>query len=136
MIVTKRSLFEHSFRTGHVAVMMALGNSVTNSIFESNLKGRVKPNASSSREEKERWIQNKYKKKEFLSILDYSHNLEEQLIDAVSVCDVPSVANILAHVSSSDQINQRFASFEYKTSLHLAAGKGNLAIVQLLIWVI
>lgn len=114
--------------------MMALGNDVVNSIFESNCKGRTKPNVNSSREEKEKWIRSKYEKKEFIANVNSSQRIEQQLAEAIYRSDAASVAHILAHTSSSDQINGLYQSGG-RSPLHLAAAKGSLAIVQLLIWV-
>lgn len=114
---------------------MALGNDVVNSIFEKNCKGRTKPTASSTREEKEKWIRSKYEKKEFIAPLNSSQRIEQQLAEAIYRSDVASVAHILAHASSPEQINGVFYQSGGRSPLHLAAGKGSLAIVQLLIWV-
>ncbi|RWS17885.1 centaurin-gamma-1A-like protein [Dinothrombium tinctorium] len=130
-----RSLDLDDWPPGHVSVMMALGNTAVNKIWEHNTKSRVKPTPNSSREEKERWIRAKYERKEFLKPLNSTMRIEQQLIDAVFNNDVLSVVCILAHTSSSDQINLTFYNKEVKTPLHLAVNRGNLAIVQLLIWV-
>lgn len=47
-------------------MMLAIGNSLANSVWECQVQNMTKPNASSSREEKERWIRAKYENKEFL----------------------------------------------------------------------
>ena len=63
--------------------MLAIGNAMANSIWERNTGGQTKPNFSSSREEKERWIRAKYENKEFLQSLSYSTPINQQLIDAI-----------------------------------------------------
>lgn len=123
------------YRPSHVAVMTALGNSLTNEIFESNCKGRIKPTTSSGREEKERWIRSKYERREFMAPLNSVLRLEQQLFEAINRSDVPAVAHVLAHALSSEQINFILFQSGGKSPLHLAAEKGSLAIVQLLIWV-
>lgn len=64
--------------------MMAMGNDLANSVWESNVRpNRTKPNPGSSREEKELWIRSKYETKEFLPAIAHIPNLSQQLIDAV-----------------------------------------------------
>lgn len=64
--------------------MMAMGNDLANSVWESNVRpNRTKPNPGSSREEKELWIRSKYENKEFLPAIAHIPNLSQQLIDAV-----------------------------------------------------
>ncbi|RWS24940.1 Centaurin-gamma-1A-like protein [Leptotrombidium deliense] len=130
-----RSLDLDDWPPGHVSVMMALGNYSVNKLWEFNTKNRVKPTPNSSREEKERWIRSKYERKEFLKPINLSRRIEQQLIDAVSMNDTLTVACVLAHTTSSDQINATYCSKDIETPLlHLAAMRGNLAVVQLLIW--
>ncbi len=126
-------LWFHS--VGHISVMMALGNTAANNIWEYNLKGRAKPTPNSSREEKERWIRSKYDSKEFLAPISDTTRIEQQLVDAVLKSDVKQLSLILAHISSKDQTNIAFYTRDVKTPLHLASGRGCLAIVQLLLWV-
>lgn len=72
------------FRPSHLKVMMAMGNDLANSVWESNVRpNRTKPNPGSSREEKELWIRSKYETKEFLPAIAHVPNLSQQLIDAV-----------------------------------------------------
>lgn len=64
--------------------MMAMGNDLANSVWESNVRpDRTKPNPGSSREEKEMWIRSKYETKEFLPVISNTPNLSQQLVDAV-----------------------------------------------------
>ena len=69
-------------RPGHIAVMLGLGNTVSNSIWEARLRGS-KPNPQSSRDDKERWIRAKYEHKEFLALPSASAPLGQQLIEAL-----------------------------------------------------
>ncbi|XP_023238356.1 centaurin-gamma-1A-like [Centruroides sculpturatus] len=62
-----RSLDLDEWPPEHISVMMSLGNTIANSIWEGNIRGRAKPTPNSSREEKERWIRSKYELKEFLA---------------------------------------------------------------------
>lgn len=80
-IYIKKNCFS---RPSHLKVMMAMGNDLANSVWESNVRpDRTKPNPGSSREEKELWIRSKYETKEFLPAISQTPNLSQQLIDAV-----------------------------------------------------
>ena len=66
--------------------MLAIGNALANSIWEGNplaLKMKQKPSSTSSREEKESWIRNKYEAKEFILPLCNTAPIGSQLIDTV-----------------------------------------------------
>ena len=70
-------------RPGHLAVMLSIGNTMGNAVWEGCVRGRAKPTPGSSREEKERWIRSKYEGKEFLPPLSMSTPLPQQFMDAV-----------------------------------------------------
>lgn len=129
-----RSLDLDEWPPEHISVMMSLGNSVTNSIWEGNTRGKAKPTPNSSREEKERWIRAKYEFKEFLAPLNSSIPVAQQLMEAVRQSDVKAVALLLAHTSHTERVNVTVSSRDARTPLHLAAASGNLAVAQLLIW--
>lgn len=74
--------------SGHLSVMLAIGNSLANSVWEANTsRQRSKPKPNSSREEKEAWIRSKYETKEFLAtsttIVTKNTTPGQQLIEAV-----------------------------------------------------
>lgn len=73
------------YRAGHLSVMLAIGNSLANSVWEANTRQRIKPKSQSPREEKETWIRSKYEAKEFLAQLNTNTNATpgQQLIEAV-----------------------------------------------------
>ncbi|GFY40965.1 centaurin-gamma-1A [Trichonephila inaurata madagascariensis] len=129
-----RSLDLDEWLPEHVSVMMALGNTLANSIWEGNTRGRAKPTPNSSREEKERWIRAKYEFKEFLAPISSSTPVGQQLIDVVCKSDIKAVALVLAH-ASSEHVNTTVSPRDQRTALHLAAALGSLPITQLLIWV-
>ncbi|CAG2109668.1 unnamed protein product [Medioppia subpectinata] len=128
-----RSLALDDWPAGHIAVMMALGNTAVNSLWEYDLRGRAKPTPNSSREEKERWIRSKYESKDFLAPITDITRIEHQLIDSILKSDTKLLSLILAHFSPKDQ-NISFYTREVKTPLHLASGRGSLSVVQLLLW--
>lgn len=113
--------------------MLALGNTISNSIWEERLRG-VKPNPQSTRDEKERFIRAKYENKEFLAIPSSSAPIGQQLIDAVCRSDLKTVSKLLARAGPED-VNCSVSVRDLRTPLHLAATLGNLALVQLLLWV-
>lgn len=119
---------------GHLNVMLAIGNSLANSVWESKTQNHVKPTPTSSREEKERWIRAKYEYKEFLSTSNNSMPLGQQLIESVCSSNIKSIILVLAQ-ASPEQVNTPVGPRDLRTPLHLACALGNLAIAQLLIWV-
>lgn len=117
--------------------MLAIGNSLANSVWEGNplaLKMRSKPTASSPREEKEAWIRSKYEAKEFILPLCNTNSIGSQLIEAVRKCDMKNLILLLAH-SKKEHVNTTISPRDLRTPLHFACATGNLAISQLLIWV-
>ncbi|XP_058452881.1 centaurin-gamma-1A isoform X2 [Malaya genurostris] len=128
-----RSLGLDEWPPGHLSVMLAIGNSLANSVWESNTRGRVKPTPASSREEKEAWIRNKYEAKEFLPAFNPSPPIGQQLREAVVRSDMKAIIILLAN-ASQEHINSTVSSRDLRTPLHLACAIGNLAISQLLIW--
>lgn len=88
-----------------------------------------------SREERERWIRAKYEQRLFVAALpNHELPLGQQLLRATVEEDLPSVVLLLAH-GSRDQVNQTCGEGDGRTALHLACRKGNVVLVQLLIWV-
>nr|CAI5843929.1 unnamed protein product [Callosobruchus analis] len=118
---------------GNLAVMLAIGNSLANSVWECQTQNRAKPTPTSSREEKERWIRAKYENKEFLPPPNNTMLLGQQLIDAVCASNVKGIVNVLAR-ANAQEINTTVGTRDLRTPLHLACAMGNLAVAQLLIW--
>lgn len=63
--------------------MLAIGNTLSNSIYEASVNGLVKPTPQSSREEKENWIRRKYESKEFVQDVTRTTPNGKLLIEAV-----------------------------------------------------
>lgn len=78
-----RSLGLDELQKSHLSVMLSIGNSLSNSVYEANVGGLPKPNPQSSREEKESWIRRKYEGKEFVPDINRSITCGKLLIEAV-----------------------------------------------------
>ncbi|XP_055904597.1 centaurin-gamma-1A isoform X2 [Eupeodes corollae] len=130
-----RSLDLDDWPAGHLSVMLAIGNSLANSVWEACTRNRPKPRPNSSREEKESWIRNKYEAKDFLPMCNQNTNATagQQLIEAVIRSDMKSIILILAN-ATNEVTNSTVSPRDVRTPLLLACAIGNLAIAQLLIW--
>ncbi|XP_068101428.1 arf-GAP with GTPase, ANK repeat and PH domain-containing protein 1 isoform X8 [Hyperolius riggenbachi] len=117
-----------------IKVMSAIGNELANGVWEGNSQGHVKPCSESPREEKERWIRAKYEQKLFLaSLLCRDLPIGQQLLRATAEEDLRAVILLLAH-GSREEVNETCGEGDRRTALHLACRKGNVVLVQLLIW--
>ncbi|CAH8524220.1 unnamed protein product [Dicrocoelium dendriticum] len=133
-----RSLHLDEWSPESVAVMCAIGNTLANSVWEAavpvNAGNRKKPDASSSREEKEVWIRAKYDRQEFLPPLPYPDApLQQQLIDAIARQDTRQVVLCLA-LATPDTVNAAYSRQDPRAAIHIAATLGNLVYLQLLLW--
>uniref|UniRef100_A0A8C4VXF5 ArfGAP with GTPase domain, ankyrin repeat and PH domain 1 n=1 Tax=Gopherus evgoodei TaxID=1825980 RepID=A0A8C4VXF5_9SAUR len=87
-----------------------------------------------SREEKERWIRAKYEQKLFLAPLQCLElSLGQHLLQATADEDLRTVILLLAH-GTREEVNETCGDGDGRTALHLACRKGNVVLVQLLIW--
>ncbi|XP_053603597.1 centaurin-gamma-1A isoform X2 [Plodia interpunctella] len=123
-----RSLDLDEWPLSHVSVMVSMGNTLANSIWEADLRGHIKPIATSSREEKERWIRLKYERRSFLSAHEVSTG-PEALRTAASRGAISSLARMLA--ASPPRAP---APHDKALALRAASAAGQLAAAQLLIW--
>ncbi|KAJ6647485.1 Centaurin-gamma-1A, partial [Pseudolycoriella hygida] len=130
-----RSLGLDDWPPSHISVMLAIGNSLANSVWEAmSSRGPIaKPTTTSTREDKERWIRLKYEAKEFLPPCNLSIPIEQQIINAVVENNIKALILLLAH-ATSEHINATVSTRDLRSPLHLACAGGNLAIAQLLIW--
>ena len=97
-----RSLTLDEWPPGHLSVMLTIGNSLANSVWEHDTRNATKPSKefkimfkksfiiiflfivpTASREEKECWIRQKYETKEFLQPLNSNISIGQQLIESV-----------------------------------------------------
>lgn len=71
-------------RSSQLSVMLAIGNTLSNSVYEANVSnGLVKPMPQSPREEKENWVRRKYESKEFVPEINRTASNGKLLIEAV-----------------------------------------------------
>ncbi|KYO33532.1 arf-GAP with GTPase, ANK repeat and PH domain-containing protein 3 isoform A [Alligator mississippiensis] len=117
-----------------IKVMSSIGNELANSVWEESSQGRMKPSSDSTREEKERWIRAKYEQKLFLAPLQCLElSLGQHLLRATAEEDLRTVILLLAH-GTREEVNETCGDGDGRTALHLACRKGNIVLVQLLIW--
>nr|XP_020830568.1 arf-GAP with GTPase, ANK repeat and PH domain-containing protein 1 isoform X4 [Phascolarctos cinereus] len=117
-----------------IKVMSSIGNELANSVWEESCQGHMKPSLDSTREEKERWIRAKYEQKLFLAPLPCMDlSLGQHLLRATADEDLRTVILLLAH-GSREEVNETCGEGDGRTALHLACRKGNVVLVQLLIW--
>ncbi|CAK8682826.1 unnamed protein product [Clavelina lepadiformis] len=117
------------------AVLEKVGNLTCNSIWEGALpQSRAKPMSSSSREERELFIRDKYEKKVFLTSLPAKFNADRSssLCYAIADANYQLIMHMLAHITRDD-LNKPVGP-ERQTPLHVASSIGDLAAVQLLLW--
>ncbi|XP_063173924.1 arf-GAP with GTPase, ANK repeat and PH domain-containing protein 1 isoform X2 [Candoia aspera] len=117
-----------------IKVMSSIGNELANSVWEENTQGRAKPAPDSTREEKEQWIRAKYEQKLFLAPLQcLDLSLGQHLLRATAEEDLRTVILLLAH-GTREEVNETCGEGDGRSALHLACRKGNVVLVQLLIW--
>ncbi|CAK1598426.1 unnamed protein product [Parnassius mnemosyne] len=128
-----RSLDLDEWPLSHVSVMVSIGNALANSIWEADLRGHIKPIATSSREEKERWIRLKYERRAFLSSGEASVN-GEALRAAATRGAMPAILRSLAATVPPTAPHRAHYATERSLALRAAAAAGHLAAAQLLVW--
>ena len=117
-------------------MMSSIGNEIFNSVWEESSQGRMKPLVDSTRKEKEQWIHAKYEQKLFLAPLPCTElSLGQHPLRATADEDLQMAILLLVH-SSWDKVEETFGEGDRdgRTALHLACHKGNVVLVQLLIW--
>ncbi|XP_037868767.1 centaurin-gamma-1A isoform X3 [Bombyx mori] len=123
-----RSLDLDEWPLSHVSVMVSIGNALANSIWEADLRGHVKPVATSSREEKERWIRLKYERRQFYSATEAAGGLE-----ALKAAGARGAVGQLVRLLAAPPPRAP-APHERALALRAAVAAGHLAAAQLLIW--
>ncbi|ESO09977.1 hypothetical protein HELRODRAFT_109375 [Helobdella robusta] len=130
-----RSLELDEWPPNLVEVMTSIGNDLLNSVYEANAIGCKKPNPTSSREEKDKWIRMKYELKNYLPPLPFEGvPIQQQLMDAVACNNVHNLILVLAYCSPNDVNTPYNSTTDTRTALHIAAAFGKIILVQLLLW--
>ncbi|XP_072940121.1 centaurin-gamma-1A [Epargyreus clarus] len=125
-----RSLDLDEWPLSHVSVMVSMGNALANSLWEADIRGHVKPVATASREEKERWIRLKYERRAFLSSAEPAGGAGgDALRSAAARGAIHTLARLLAAPPPRSP-----AAHERSLALRAASAAGHLAAAQLLIW--
>ncbi|XP_072512627.1 arf-GAP with GTPase, ANK repeat and PH domain-containing protein 2 isoform X2 [Salminus brasiliensis] len=121
-------------------VLMAIGNYMANSVWESRTQGRQKPTPEATREQRESWIRAKYEQKLFVAPLPTQGEspgevTSAQLLSAVTERDLPRLLMLLAH-SAKEQLNAPLAGspLQPQSPLHAACQLGDVVMTQLLVW--
>uniref|UniRef100_A0A0R3RV20 Centaurin-gamma-1A n=1 Tax=Elaeophora elaphi TaxID=1147741 RepID=A0A0R3RV20_9BILA len=128
-----RSLDLDDWPMEYLNVMEAIGNKKANAVWEHNAPLGKKPQAGSSREEKEKWIKMKYEGKSFLPPIAADVSLGRQLLDAVFNNDLNALLPILPRCSTSD-LRTTVDTTDRRTALHIACSNASAACTQLLVW--
>ena len=68
LITRVRSVKIDSWNQDEVEILAAVGNDLANAYWEHNLAGRARPTLDSSNEQRQRWIEDKYKHKKYVSV--------------------------------------------------------------------
>ena len=130
-----RSLDLDDWPSAHLATMTCLGNTMANSVWEGRtLPGHCKPGPGSGRAEKEKYIDSKYVKQEWISPIPTCFSPSKALLDAIMRSDMFGLYLALAHCNKED-VNCQTIHENGRTPLHVAAAGGNTAILQILLWV-
>jgi Arf-GAP/GTPase/ANK repeat/PH domain-containing protein 1/3 len=125
-----RSLGLDEWPPGHLAVMLALGNRAANEVWEGRPPGHCKPKPDSTAADKERFIKAKYLDRAFVA-----NGNEPAAWTARPSLAAAARAGNTAEAAATLAIAGRPSQLEASEALRLAALTGNLALVQLLLWV-
>ncbi|KAM3724553.1 Centaurin-gamma-1A [Dirofilaria immitis] len=128
-----RSLDLDDWPIEYLSVMEAIGNKKANAVWEHSAPSGRKPQAGSSREEKEKWIKVKYEGKRFLPPIATDEPLGRQLLNAVFNNDLDTLLPILPLCSTSD-LRTTVNTTDRRTALHIACSNASAACTQLLVW--
>uniref|UniRef100_UPI00358EEEB4 arf-GAP with GTPase, ANK repeat and PH domain-containing protein 1-like n=1 Tax=Myxine glutinosa TaxID=7769 RepID=UPI00358EEEB4 len=127
-----RSLHLDHWPPGQAGILAAMGNQLANSVWEATCSSTDKLCPNTTRQEKEHWIEQKYKNKAYLAPLPQLElPLGLQLAHATAEGNVRLVMQLVAH-SERDDVNA--TDGEGRTALHVACQQGNSVLAQLLIW--
>ncbi|KAM9732781.1 arf-GAP with coiled-coil, ANK repeat and PH domain-containing protein 2 [Menidia menidia] len=127
-----RSLTLDSWEPEQLKLLSILGNDVINGIYEARRaeEGRVKPNATSPRAEKEAFIREKYVEKRFLQLSQSGEADSGRLHRAAAAGDLVAMATALAEGAKVNQEDEEGAG---RTPLMAAAAGDSLSVCELLL---
>eukprot|EP00051_Salpingoeca_urceolata_P005273 m.71659 g.71659 ORF g.71659 m.71659 type:complete len:887 (-) comp14199_c0_seq1:225-2885(-) len=127
-----RSLTLDDWCVAHLNIMLELGNDSVNSVWEARFPPhRQKPQPNSAREDKQRFIVDKYTHKAYLAPLrGEKHQL---LYAALQRGATLEAVKALVQASKEDLRRPNHAD-SGRSPLHVACERGNAVLVQLLIW--
>uniref|UniRef100_A0AC35UCV7 Centaurin-gamma-1A n=1 Tax=Rhabditophanes sp. KR3021 TaxID=114890 RepID=A0AC35UCV7_9BILA len=128
-----RSLELDEWPIEYLSVMKAIGNDVSNRLWEHHALKEKKPSFDASHEAKEAWIRAKYEQKRFLPPIPVDKTLSRQLVDAIVTKDLFQILLVLSRCTDKE-VNSRVSTRDKRTPAHLACSLGNVEILQLLIW--
>ncbi|XP_065666973.1 centaurin-gamma-1A isoform X4 [Hydra vulgaris] len=131
-----RSLYLDEWQNETLSIMLLLGNTYANSIWQNRLQGKpITP--QSTRDEREKWITGKYERKEMIKQLSIDENkLTEVLIGFVHKKMFLDSYFMLVH-STKNQVNKlcKVEGYSHKVApLHLSCANCDIALTQLLLW--
>mmetsp|Transcript_28184 Transcript_28184/g.84316 ORF Transcript_28184/g.84316 Transcript_28184/m.84316 type:complete len:1134 (-) Transcript_28184:56-3457(-) len=128
-----RSLELDDWKADHLAIMMAYGNGALNAVYEAAVPpDRKRPKVGCPSDELEAWIRDKYQHKKFLAPIN--GDSAEYLLKVISDGgDREERLSAVAHCTKED-INRTDHNESGQAALHVAAARGDLHMVQLLLW--
>ncbi|KAG1452255.1 hypothetical protein G6F56_007867 [Rhizopus delemar] len=129
-----RSVALDKWESESIEVMLQLGNTIGNSIFEEDIPTHLKDfqiNPDSKSVERGLWIIEKYAKKSFVKQIEMDKDsLDKKLWDAVSENDLPSALRCIAQGANVDC---RSAEAGLQTALQKAVDNNNETTVEFLL---
>lgn len=128
-----RSLELDDWKADHYAIMLAYGNGAVNAVYEAAVPAdRQRPSPGAPSAELESWIRDKYQHKKFMIPLqgDSATNLFNVISDGG---DREERLAAVAQCTTVD-INRTDHNETGRSALHEAAVRGDLHMVQLLLW--
>ncbi|EGD74617.1 hypothetical protein PTSG_12374 [Salpingoeca rosetta] len=123
-----RSLELDDWSPHQLAIILNIGNTTANHIYEHNIAGRTKPSSVSSAAEKEDWIRSKYERREFVAPINDPP--AQVLLSAMRNDTWPRGVLALANFKPEDVHVQ----IDGLTLLHHACKLGSATWAQMLLW--
>lgn len=128
-----RSIALDKWETEAIEVMLRLGNTVANKVFENTIPADMQPfriHADSNRSERDLWITEKYVKRSFVASPADPDTLNQQFWDAATQSNLPRALECLAQGADVDYRNE---AEERQTAMHKAVQQGDEVVVEFLL---